>query len=314
MLLVEKPITSFKQLLEVAREIGPRKISVAVAQEKVVLQAVKKAEDLGLIEATLVGNQDQIIHLANDFGWQIPTSKIVNEPDYAMGIRRAVEMVRDKKVSMIMKGKATSADIYRVVLGHEMGMRTGRLLSQVIVFEVPGFNRFMLMSDASVSIAPTLMQKAEICRNAIEVAHALGMDMPKLAALSALEMVNPDMPSTVDAANLTLMNRRNQITGAIIDGPIALDAALAEWAATEKGFKSPIAGCTDIFICPNIDAANVLYRAITYFAKGESGGLVMGAIAPILVLSRAEPVETKIHSICLGVLMAYSKEQEASHK
>ena len=309
MSLVESPVTSLKQLLELARKIGPRKISVAVAQEKAVLQAIKKAEELGLIEAILVGNQEQITRIASDFGWQIPTGKIINEPDYTMSIRLAASLVRDKKADIIMKGKATSADIYRVVLDNEAGLRTGRLLSQVVVFQVPGFNRLMLMSDASVSIAPNLLQKAEICRNAIEVAHALGMDMPRLAALSTLELVNPDIPSTVDAASLTVMNRRNQITGAIIDGPIALDAALAEWTAEEKGFTSPVAGCTDIFICPNIEAANILYRAITYFAGGESGGLVMGAAAPILVLSRAEPVETKINSICLGILMAYSMEQ-----
>ena len=309
MALVEKPITSFKQLREVAKKIGPKKVAVAVAQKKVVLQSIQKAEELGLIEAALIGNQDEIIHLGNEFGWQIPTNKIVNELDHTMSIRRAVEMVRDKKAHMIMKGKATSADIYRAVLDKEMGMRTGRLLSQVVVFSIPGFNRLMLMSDASVSIAPTLLQKAEMCRNAIEVAHALGIDMPKLAALAALEQVNPDMPSTVDAACLTLMNQRNQITGAIIDGPIAIDAALTEWAAEEKGFESPIAGCTDIFICPHIDAANVLLRTINYLAKGELGGLVMGAAAPVLVLSRAESVDTKINSICLGVLMATTKEQ-----
>lgn len=149
MSLVESPVTSLKQLLELAKKIGTRKISVAVAQEKAVLQAIKKAEELGLIEAILVGTQEQITRLASDFGWQIPTGKIINEPDYTMSIRRAVSLVRDKKADIIMKGKATSADIYRVVLDNEAGLRTGRLLSQVVVFQVPGFNRLMLMSDAS---------------------------------------------------------------------------------------------------------------------------------------------------------------------
>ncbi len=311
MALAEKPITSFEQLLKVAKKWGPKKVSVAVAQEKVVLQAIKKAEDLGLIDAILVGNQEETVKLGEEFGWKIPTSKIVNELDYTLSIRRAAEMVRDKEVSMIMKGKATSADMYRVLLDKEMGMRTGRLLSQVLVFKVPGFDRLMFMSDASMFIAPDLKQKAEICRNAIDVAHALGIKCPKVAALSALEQVNPDMPSTVDAANLTLMNRRNQIKGAIIDGPIALDAAVAAWAAEEKGFESPVAGCTDIFICPNIESANIGYRCIIYFAKAESGGIVVGAKAPIIVVSRAEPIETKINSICLGILMAHWQEQEA---
>jgi phosphate butyryltransferase len=308
---VEKSITSFEQLLEAAKKKGPKKVSVAVAQEKVVLQAIKRAEDLGLVDAILVGDQGEIIKLGEEFGWKIPASKIVNEPDYKVSIRRAVEMVRDKEASMIMKGKATSADMYRVLLDREMGMRTGRLLSQVLVFKVPGFDRLMLMSDASMFIAPDLKQKAEICRNAIDVAHALGIKMPKVAALSAFEQVNPDMPSTVDAAGLTLMNRRNQIKGAIIDGPIALDAAVAAWAAEEKGFESPVAGCTDIFICPNIESANIGYRCIIYFAKAESGGIVVGAKAPILVVSRAEPIETKINSIALGILIAHHQGRGA---
>ncbi len=304
---VEEPITSFEQLLEVAKQRGPQKVSVAVAQEKVVLQAIKKAEDLGLIEAILVGNQSEIIQLSEEFGWEIPHSKIVNELDYMKSIRRAAEIVRDKKASMIMKGKATSADMYQVLLSREMGMRTGRLLSQVMVFKIPGFDRLIFMSDASMSINPDLKQKAEICRNAIDVAHALGIQMPKVAALSAVEQVNPDIPSTVDAANLTLMNRRNQIKGAVIDGPIALDAAVSALAAKDKGLESPVAGCTDIFICPNIESANIGCRAIIYFAKAESGGIVVGAKAPILVVSRAEPIETKINSIALGILMAAKK-------
>ena len=309
MSLVEKPITSFAQLLEVTKKIGTKKVVVAVAQEQVVLETIKEAEELGLIEATLVGSGEQITSLGNEFGWRIPSSKIVDELDYTRCIRLSVEMVRDKQADMIMKGKAKSADIYRVVLDHEMAMRTGRLLSQVVVCEVPGFDRFLLLADSSVSISPNLTQKAEICRNAIEISHALGTKVPKLAALAPVELVNPDIPSTVDAACLTVMNQRHQITGAIIDGPIALDAALAEWVTEEKGFESPIAGHTDIFICPDLDAANLLLRAIIYLAKGKAGGLVVGAAAPVLVLSRAEPVETKINSICLGILMAHWKEQ-----
>ena len=304
---VEKPITSFEQLVEAAKKRGPKKVSVAVAQEKVLLQAIKKAEDIGLVDAILVGDQGEIMKLGEEFGWKIPASKIVNEPDYKASIRRAVEMVRDKEASMIMKGKATSGDMYRVLLDSEMGMRTGRLLSHVLVFKAPGFDRLMLMSDASMFIAPDLKQKAEICRNAIDVAHALGIKMPKVAALSAFEQVNPDMPSTVDAAGLTLMNRRNQIKGAIIDGPIAMDAAVAAWAAEKKGFESPVAGCTDIFICPNIESANISCRCIIYFAKAEVGGIVVGAKAPILLTSRAEPVEVKINTICLGIIMAEYK-------
>jgi len=285
-------------------------MTVAVAQEEIVLQAVQKAEELGLIEPVLIGDQVRITEMAQGFGWEVPSKCIVHEADYSLSIRRAVEMVRDGQADFVMKGKATSADIYRVVLDREMAMRTRRHLSQVVVCEVPGLNRLILLSDASVLISPDLKQKADMCRNAIDLAHALGMNSPRLAALAAIEHVNPDIPATVDAACLTVMNKRHQIRGAIIDGPIALDAALAEWAAREKGFESPIAGCADIFICPDVNAANIMVRAAIYLAKAESGGLVLGARAPILAFSRAEPIETKINSICLGMLMTHIKQAD----
>ena len=190
------------------------------------------------------------------------------------------------------------------MLDKEAGLRTGRLLSQVIVFQVPGFDRLMLMTDAAINIAPTLAQKAELCRNAIEVAHALGIQKPNVALLCALEHVNPEMPATVDAAALVSMNRRGQITGGYLEGPVALDAPLSRFAADAKGIDSPIVENTDVFIAPDIEAANILYRAILYFAKGESGGIVVGAKVPLILLSRAESPATKIHSIALAILTA----------
>ncbi|MCP5118158.1 MAG: phosphate butyryltransferase, partial [bacterium] len=156
--------------------------------------------------------------------------------------------------------------------------------------------------DAAINIAPTVAQKAELCRNTIEVAHAIGIEEPNVALLCALEQVNPEMPATVDAAALVGMNRRGQITGAFLDGPVALDAPLSRFAAESKGIDSPIVENTDAFIAPDIEAANILYRAILYFAKGESGGIVVGAKVPLILLSRAESPETKIRSIALAVL------------
>jgi phosphate butyryltransferase len=166
---------------------------------------------------------------------------------------------------------------------------------------VPGIQRLMLMTDAAINIAPTLAQKAELCRNAIEVAHALGIDKPNVALLCALELVNPEMPATVDAAALVVMNRRGQISGGYLEGPIALDAPLSRFAAECKNIDSPIVENTDVFIAPDIEAANILYRAILYFARGESGGIVVGAKVPLILLSRAESPETKIRSIALAI-------------
>jgi phosphate butyryltransferase len=174
----------------------------------------------------------------------------------------------------------------------------------VIVFQVPGFDRLMLLTDAAINIAPTLAQKAELCRNAIEVARAIGIEKPNIAALCALELVNPEMPATVDAAALCAMNRRGQLPGCFIEGPIALDASLSKFAADRKSIASPVVENTDIFLAPDIEAANILYRAIVYFAKAESGGIVLGARVPLVLLSRAETPETKVRSIAIGVLTA----------
>jgi phosphotransacetylase len=162
----------------------------------------------------------------------------------------------------------------------------------------------MLMTDAAINIAPTLDQKADLCRNAIEVAHAIGIGKPNVALLCALELVNADMPATVDAAALTVMNRRGQLIGGYVEGPIALDVPLSRFAAGRKGIESPLVESTDVFVAPDIEAANILYRAILYFAKGESGGIVIGARVPLVLLSRAETPETKIRSIAIGILLA----------
>ncbi len=196
------------------------------------------------------------------------------------------------------------------MLDKDAGLRTERLLSQVNVFQVPGFNRLMIMTDAAINIAPSLEEKSEICRNAIEVARALGIENPNLAALCALEFVNPDMPATVDAAGLTLMNRRGQLRGAYIEGPIALDVPLSKFAADRKAIISPLVENTSIFVAPDIEAANILYRAILYFAKGESGGVVMGARVPLILLSRAESPETKIRSIAIGILAVSAERRK----
>jgi phosphate butyryltransferase len=222
--------------------------------------------------------------------------------------------VRDGQADLLMKGKISTGTLITAVLDKETGLRGGRLLSQVIIFEVPGFDRLMFMSDAAISIAPTIEQKADICRNAIDVARALGIARPNVAVLCALEHVNPDMPATVDAAALAAMNRRGQITDAYVEGPIALDVPLSRFAAERKGIESPIIENTDVFIVPNIEAGNILYRAILYFAKGESGGVVVGARVPIILLSRAETPETKIRSIAIGILVADAERKNGKLK
>jgi phosphate butyryltransferase len=296
-------VKSLDELVAAARSEGPASIAVAAGQDPDVLQALKQAQSMGLAEGILVGDRSRMEPMVEKVGLELAPDQLIHEPDQARAAKKAIGLIREGRASLLMKGKINTSTLIRAVLDRETGLRTGRLLSQVIVFQVPGIQRLMVMTDAAINIAPNLAQKAEICRNAIEVAHAIGVAKPNLAALCALEFVNPEMPATLDAAGLTLMNRRGQISGAYVEGPIALDSPLSRFAAERKGIDSPLVEATDIFLAPDIEAANILYRAILYFARGESGGIVLGARVPLILLSRAETPETKIRSIALAVLV-----------
>jgi len=295
---------TLNELVDAARRSAPAQIAVAAGHDPDAIEALKQARDIGLADATFFGNAAKIRALAEQASLSLGDHQVVDEPDESQAARKAIAMIRDGKASLLMKGKIGTASLIRAVLDKEAGLRTGGLLSQVIVFQVPGFDRLMLMTDAAINIAPTLAQKADICRNAIQVAHAIGIEHPNVALLCGLEFVNPDMPATLDAACLTMMNRRGQITGAYLEGPIALDVPLSRFAAERKGIEGPLVANTDIFIAPDIEAGNILYRAILYFANGESGGVVLGAKVPLILLSRAETPETKIRSIAIAKLVA----------
>lgn len=302
-------IQNFHELIEQARKLGPARIAVVEAHDPDVLESLGQAEALGLAQAILVGNPARIEAAANKVGYKFRPETLLSTPGEEASILQSMGLVREGKADLLMKGKVTTAHLIRGVLDKERGLRTGKLLSQVIVFQVPGIPRLMVMTDAAINIAPTLEQKADICRNAIEVAHALRISEPKVVLLTALEFVNAAMPATVDAAALVQMNRRGQISGAYLEGPLALDVPLSRFAAERKSIQSPVVEATDIFIAPNIEAANILYRAITYFAGGQSGGIIIGARVPLILLSRAEPPETKIHSICLALLAMLHERQ-----
>jgi phosphate butyryltransferase len=295
---------SLNELVEAARGLPPARIAVAAGHDVDVIAALKEAADLRLATGILVGQAVKIRALAQVMDLPLDAGQVIDEPDDSTAARKAIALVREGRADLLMKGKIGTSKLVRAVLDRETGLRTGRQLSQVVVFQVPGFHRLMILSDAAINIAPTLEQKAEICRNAIEVAHAIGIPKPNLAALCALEFVNSGMPATVDAAALAAMGRRGQIAGAYIEGPLAMDVPLSRFAAERKGIDSPLVENTDIFIAPNIEAANILYRAITYFARGESGGVVMGARVPLVLLSRAESPETKIRSIAIAMHVA----------
>ncbi|MGA2630383.1 MAG: bifunctional enoyl-CoA hydratase/phosphate acetyltransferase [Terriglobia bacterium] len=302
-------IQNLTELAERARELGPARIAVVEAHDPDVLESLAQAEPIGLAQPILVGAPAKIEAAAKKAGYSLRPETLIQTSGEDASIRLAIDLVREGKADLLMKGKVTTANLVRGILDKERGLRTGSQLSQVIVFQVPHIPRLMIMTDGAINIAPTLAQKVEITRNAIMVAHALGNAEPKVVLLTALEFVNPEMPATVDAAALTQMNRRGQITGAYLEGPLAMDVPLSRFAAERKNIQSPVVEATDIFIAPDIEAANILYRAILYFAHGESGGIVVGARVPLVLLSRAETPETKIRSIALALIVQHHQRR-----
>ncbi|MCG2768050.1 MAG: bifunctional enoyl-CoA hydratase/phosphate acetyltransferase [Chloroflexota bacterium] len=299
-------ITSFADLVEEAARIGPKTVAIAAAEDDEILLAAQEAEGRGLADCVLIGDRVGIRVLAKEHGVDISRMMIVHEPDNRIAAQKAMELVRMGHADIAMKGLVKTGMFLKAALDKESGLRTGRLLSHVGVFEIPDFGRLLFVTDAGVVVAPTMEQKIEIVQNAIFVAHELGIEEPKVAVLAATEMVNPRIPTTLDAANLSKMADRGQIRGGLVDGPLALDNAISPESAAIKGIKSQVAGYADILVAPDVEAGNMLAKAITCFAGAKMAGIVVGARAPLVVASRSDPRETKLVSMALGVLLSDS--------
>jgi phosphate butyryltransferase len=296
-------ISTFAQLLQAAREAGPKTVAIAAAHEKEVLQAAQAAEAERIADCILVGDRATIESLARCAGVDLSHVEVIDQPDPRRAAARVMGLVREGRAQVAMKGRIETGDFLRAALDRDTGLRAGRLFSHVGVFEIPGFDRLIFVTDAGVVVAPDITQKIEIVQNAIEVALTLGIEKPKVAILAATEMVNPKIPTTLDAANLSKMADRGQIRGGIVDGPLALDNAISAESSSIKGIDSPVAGQADILVTPDVEAGNMLAKAITYFARGRMAGVVVGAQSPLIVASRSDPHETKLLSIALGVVM-----------
>jgi phosphate butyryltransferase len=298
------PITTFDQLMSLARKVGPKAVVVTVPHEPELLLAAQDAEKEGIATCTLVGDRELIKTLAAEHEIDINRMIIIHEPEPLVAARKVMELLRMGHADLAMKGTLETGAFLRAALDREAGLRVGRLFTHVAVFEVPGFDRLLFVTDSGVVVAPTLAQKVEIVQNAIMVAQRLGVAQPKVAILAATEMVNPKIPTTMDAANLAKMADRRQIQGGIVDGPLALDNAISAESAAIKGIHSPVAGSADILVAPDVEAGNMLAKAITYFANGKMAGVVVGGKSPLIVASRSDPHETKLTSMALGVLLA----------
>jgi phosphate butyryltransferase len=297
-------IHSFEEILEQAGKKLPGTLAVAAAQDAEVLRAVRQAVDRRLVRAILVGDAQKIRRTAADEGVFIGDCAIVDEPDPEQSCRTAVGLAASGQANVLMKGLVDTSLVLRAILDKESGLRAAKTLSHVALFDVPGFSRMLLVTDAAMNIHPDVETKKQIIENALVVAGALGNAMPNVACLCAVEKVNPKMPATLDAAELVRMNKDGELTGCVVSGPFALDNAISEAAARHKGIADPAAGKADVLLVPQIEAGNVLYKSLVFFARAKNAGIILGARVPVVVTSRADSDETKLHSLALDILVA----------
>ncbi|MEG2936239.1 MAG: phosphate butyryltransferase [Clostridium sp.] len=297
-------IKSFEQVLSKVKSQPIKTVAVAVAQDEPVLEAVRDAKINGIAEAILVGDKSEIANIAESLNMNIEDYKIIDVKDTTKATLEAVKLVSSGQADMMMKGLVDTATFLKAVLNKEFGLRTGKQMSHIGVFEIPGYDRLLFITDAAFNMYPELKEKVDIVKNAVQVAHALEIGVPKVAPICAVEVVNPSMQATLDAASLAIMNMRGQIKGCIIDGPLALDNALSKEAAEHKKISGPVAGEADILLMANIEAGNGVYKCLTYTTDCKNGGLLMGASAPVIVTSRADSPESKLNSIAMASLVA----------
>lgn len=300
-------IKSIESLREAAKAQGTRCLAVACAQDDHVLLAVEDARRLGIADAVLVGDEAQIRRVAAENGIDPANYRIIDEPDKVASCRTAVSLVRNGEADAVMKGIVDTAVILKAVLDKENGLRDAKVLSHVALFEVPGFDRLLLLTDAAMNIAPDLEAKKEILRNAVKVAHAIGNENPVVACLCAVEKINPKMPATLDAAALVEAAQAGELAGCTVVGPLALDNAVSVEAAKHKGIADPNAGRADVLLVPNIETGNVFYKSLVFLAHANNAGLIVGAKAPVIVTSRADSEQTKLNSIALALALAAKK-------
>lgn len=293
---------NFQEIMQKAKSAGPRRIAVACAQDEDVLKSVDMANVEGIANATLVGNKEEITKICTNLGIDINKYDIIDEKDNVEASKLAAKLVSDGKADILMKGLVDTSVVLKAVLNKELTLRTGSPISHAAVCEIPGYDRLMFVTDAAMNISPDVNAKAAIVRNVVKLAQSLEIECPKVGVICAKEKVDEKMPATVEAQALVDMNKNGEIVDCIIGGPFALDNAVSEEAAHHKGIKDPIAGKCDVLLVPDIEAGNVLYKAISYFSKSKIAGIILGASKPIVLTSRADSEETKMYSIALAVL------------
>ena len=297
---------TFDELLSRISSFPRKTVSVSNAQDKEVLEAVMEAKAKDIADAILVGNEEEIRAIASEIGMDLGGYRIINETDVKTAALKAVELVHNHEADILLKGLVPTGTFLKSVLDKEVGLRSGKLLSHVCVVEFPGSDRLFFMTDVAFNTYPGVSEKADIIRNSVEVAKACGIDCPKVAPLCSVEVLNPKMQPTVDAAELTAMNERGEITGCQVYGPLSMDLAMDPEAAVHKGIDNPVAGHADIFLFPNIDAGNIAYKLLVRTPGVKNGNVLVGTTAPVVLTSRSDSAQVKVNSIALACIIASS--------
>ncbi|AOL36298.1 MULTISPECIES: phosphate butyryltransferase [Geobacillus thermoleovorans group] len=294
-----------ESLVQEARQCQDRTVAVAAAEDEEVIEAVAMALEHRLGRFVLYGDRERLGRLLKEKGCaRFSDVDVVHANSIGQAAELAVRAVHLNEADALMKGHVPTATLLKAVLNKEYGLRAGKVLSHVAVFEVPEFERFVIVTDAAMNIAPDLEQKVQIVNNAVSIARSISIERPKVAALAAVETVNPAMPATLDAAALAMMQKRGQIEHCLVDGPLALDNAVSLAAAKHKRIESEVAGQADILLVPDIESGNMLYKSLVYFANARVGAVIAGAKAPIVLTSRADSAESKLYSLALAICSA----------
>ena len=301
----------FERLVQKAQQAPPISMAIAHPCNDVSLESAVEAARLKLVTPILVGPAERVRKVAADYRLDINDFELVDAAHSHEAAQKAVELVRCGRAEALMKGSLHTDELMSAVVAREAGLRTGRRISHCFILDVPGHDTPLIITDAAVNIAPSLEDKIDIVQNAIDLAHALGAPEVRVAVLSAVETVNPHIPSTIEAAALCKMAERGQITGAVIDGPLALDNAISPEAAQVKQIASPVAGRANVLVVPDLEAGNMLAKSLSFLAGADAAGVVLGARVPIVLTSRADVLLTRLASCAVAVLVVAARRATA---
>jgi phosphate acetyltransferase len=299
--------SKYKALLDRCCGLTPARAAVAYPCDEASLAAAVEAAEAGLIEPVLVGPPGLIAEIAARHGLNIAAFRVVEATDDHEAAARAVELVRKGEAEMLIKGALHTDVLLHEVVQRETGLRTERRLSHAFIMDVPTYYKPLVLTDCAINIYPTLEDKISICQNAIDLAHTLGVALPKVAVLSAVETVNPKITATLEASALCKMADRGQITGGLVDGPLAMDNAISKTAAEVKHIRSEVAGDADVLLVPDLEAGNMLAKQLTFMANADAAGIVLGARVPIVLTSRSDNVQARLASCAVGLLLAHAR-------